>query len=133
MTKIKLEYVHFMPSAFKLGVLYVSKEFEIAVHLCACGCGSKVRTPLGPTEWTFQKTEEGPSLEPSIGNWQLPCRSHYVIKRGEILWARPWSHMEIERGSKIEQIRREVYYRKMYSKQSNIFKHILEWFRKLFQ
>ena len=40
-------------------VLYVSEQFGAAAHLCACGCGSKVRTPLGPTEWSVEETLEG--------------------------------------------------------------------------
>lgn len=47
---IRLERVHFMPTALEPRVLYVSEEFGAAAHLCACGCGSKIRTPLGPTE-----------------------------------------------------------------------------------
>ena len=27
------------------------------------------------------------SLRPSIGNWQLPCRSHYFIVRNRVVWA----------------------------------------------
>ena len=48
---IKLACVEFIPKTLEPGVLYVSEEFEAAVHLCACGCGLKVSTPLSPTEW----------------------------------------------------------------------------------
>ena len=51
--KIELQRVHYMPKELKPGVLYVSEEFGAAAHLCACGCGAKIRTPLGPTEWTL--------------------------------------------------------------------------------
>ena len=72
--KFALERVHYMPKELKPGVLYVSEEFDIAMHLCACGCGSKVRTPLGPTEWSVQETNSGPTLRPSVGNWRQACR-----------------------------------------------------------
>ena len=60
-----------MPQDLRPGVLYVSEEFGAAAHLCACGCGEKVSTPLGPTEWSLEETGGGPTLRPSVGNWQL--------------------------------------------------------------
>ena len=65
--------------------LYVSLEYRTAVHLCACGCGSKVVTPLGPNDWvlTFDGTV---SLRPSVGNGQQGCRSHYYIRHDRIEW-----------------------------------------------
>lgn len=105
-----LERVHYMPQELRPGVLYVSEEFGIAAHLCACGCGSKIRTPLGPTEWCFEEAKDGPTLRPSIGNWQRPCRSHYWISRGEIHWAEQWTPEQIAQGRKGEEGRRRAYY-----------------------
>lgn len=87
LTKIELVRVHYVPKTLKPGLLYVSEEFGAAVHLCACGCGSKVSTPLGPTEWALEETASGPSLSPSVGSWQLPCKSHYWIRGGKIVWS----------------------------------------------
>ena len=75
--KFEVERVHDMPTELMAGALYVSDAFEIAIHLCACGCEEKVRTPLGPTEWSVEFTADGPTLDPSVGSWQKPCRSHY--------------------------------------------------------
>ena len=72
---VTLERVKYLPRELLPGTLYVSKEFAVAGHLCACGCGSKVITPLGPAEWTFSERKGRPTLRPSVGNWQLPCRS----------------------------------------------------------
>jgi hypothetical protein len=108
--RIKLERVHYMPKELRLGVLYVSKEFGTAAHLCACGCGEKIRTPLTPTEWTFKETPTGPSLHPSIGNWQKKCQSHYWINKGEIRWADKWSPARIAAGRRGEDARRKEYY-----------------------
>jgi hypothetical protein len=108
--RITVERVHFMPSELKPGVLYVSEEFGIAVHLCACGCGSKIKTPLGATEWSLEETRNGPSLRPSIGNWQRPCQSHYWITQGEIEWAPKWTPEEILAGRHREEERRRAYY-----------------------
>ena len=99
-----------IPKELEPGILYVSEEFEFAAHLCACGCGSKIRTPLGPTEWEFKDTPGGPSLFPSVGNWQQKCQSHYWITDGEIQWEARWTDEEILAGRQREQFRREKYF-----------------------
>lgn len=108
--KIRLERVRTMPSQMEPGVLYVSEEFETAAHLCPCGCESKVRTPLGPTEWAFKNDPKGPSLTPSVGNWQRPCQSHYWIDGGEIKWSTQWTPQQIATGRAEEVRRRNAYY-----------------------
>lgn len=106
----RLEHVQYIPKALDPGVLYLASEFDVAVHLCACGCGIKVTTPLGPTEWQVTETGTGPSVFPSIGNWQLPCRSHYLITAGRTRWAGQWTEAQINAGRTDEQLRREAYY-----------------------
>lgn len=110
MTSLTLKRVHYMPKELALGILYVSEEFDVAGHLCACGCGNKVMTPLGPTEWSFTDTPSGPSLWPSIGNWQVPCKSHYWIAGGRIVWSDTWSPEQVERGRRMEEDHRREYY-----------------------
>lgn len=109
--KISLQRVHYMPKDLSEGVLYVSEEYKIAGHLCACGCGSRVMTPLSTTEWSFKDEGGLPSLWPSIGNWQLPCRSHYVISGGMVRWAGQWTDEQILAGRRREETRREAYFR----------------------
>ncbi|MCE5190332.1 MAG: hypothetical protein LLG08_00895 [Actinomycetia bacterium] len=46
-----------MPQTLEPGRLYISKRFRTAAHLCACGCGGRVVTPLKPAKW--QLTEVG--------------------------------------------------------------------------
>lgn len=99
-----------MPKHLASGVLYVSGQFSTAAHLCACGCGEKIRTPLGPTEWSVQCTPNGPTLRPSVGNWQKPCRSHYWILNGEVNWSGAWSDSDVLAGRAAEQRRREHYF-----------------------
>lgn len=84
---LTLRRVHYMPEVLEPGVLYVSEEFDVAIHLCACSCGNKIVTPLGMGGWSFEMQGEEPTLRPSIGSWQIPCRSHYWITRGSIVWA----------------------------------------------
>lgn len=127
LSRVDLERVDIMPKELQPGVLYVSLEFGTAAHLCACGCGEKVRTPLGPTEWSFTDSREGPTLYPSIGNWQQTCQSHYWIRKGEIIWAEEWTAEQIEAGRLGEQRRRQVYYERMYHKQDGFFIKIWRW------
>ena len=108
--RISIEHVQYMPKELRPGVLYVSREFHTAAHLCACGCGSKVRTPIKPTEWSLKEPPTGPSLWPSVGNWQRPCKSHYIIDKGNIVWCGQWTSEQIASGQNFEQIRREAHY-----------------------
>lgn len=89
-TSMVPEFVTSFPNELESGVLYVSAEFSTATHLCACGCRREVVTPLSPAQWVL--TFDGSiSVRPSIGNWALPCQSHYVIDHGDIRWARPFT------------------------------------------
>jgi hypothetical protein len=126
-----LERVHYMPSKLEPGVLYVSEEFGAVAHLCACGCGSKIRTPIGPTEWSVKETKAGPSVSPSVGNWQKPCQSHYVITGGAVEWAPTWSPEQILAGRQREEERRRAYFEGLYP--SGIWQRLLRWIKSLFK
>lgn len=128
---IELQKVHFMPKLMKQGVLYLSEEYNTAAHLCACGCGSKIRTPLGPTEWMIETINNKPSLYPSIGNWQLPCGSHYWIKNGRVIWAEKWSPARIKAGYLGDEKRRRKHY-SLWNKHSWNFGKINEQIKKIF-
>ena len=122
--KFTLQRVHYMPKDLQPGVLYVSEEFDIAVHLCACGCRSKVKTPLGPTEWSIEETKGRPSLRPSIGNWQQACQSHYWIDCGEVIWAKKWTSEQIAAGRRHEEARRRAYYEALERKRGGILQRL---------
>ena len=121
-----------MPRELKPGVLYASEEFGIAVHLCACGCGSKVSTPLGPTEWTLEDTKNGPTLTPSVGNWQQDCQSHYWIRRGKVVWAPKWTPERIDAGRRNEEARRRAYYDALYCQRGSTLRRFWGWLKRLF-
>ncbi|RPJ87595.1 MAG: hypothetical protein EHM18_00335 [Acidobacteria bacterium] len=131
--KFTLERVHYMPKDLKPGVLYVSEEFDIAIHLCACGCGSKVKTPLGPTEWLIEETKRGPTLRPSVGNWHQACRSHYNLDGGEIIWAKKWTPEQIASGRRLEEERRRAYYDALDRKHRGMLQSIWFWLKRLFR
>ncbi|WP_353621915.1 DUF6527 family protein [Variovorax saccharolyticus] len=90
----------------QFGVLYVSGR--TAVHLCACGCGVQIRTPLGTTGWRLVETNDGPTLEPSVCNWASHCRSHYAIRRGVIEWAEPLPEYLVSAALAREADRKEI-------------------------
>lgn len=131
--KIELQRVHYMPKELKPGVLYVSDEFGAAAHLCACGCGAKIRTPLGPTEWALEETDRGPTLRPSVGNWQQACQSHYFIYRGKIRWADKWTPEQIAAGRRGEEKRRCVYYDALDLRQGGVLRSLWHWVRGFFE
>lgn len=128
----RLQRVQTMPPVLQPNILYVAEHYGAAAHLCACGCGSKIRTPLGLTEWSVQDTPSGPSLSPSVGNWQKPCKSHYFIERGQILWAAQWTEEQILTGRRQEQRRRDVYYAELDRQRGGFFAKLWHWFRSLF-
>ena len=108
--RIELERVEYMPKVLEPGILYFAEEYGAAAHLCACGCGTKIRTPIAPTEWRISEGPKGMSLEPSVGNWQQPCRSHYWIDEGEVIWSGQWTDEQIEAGRKREAARRAEHF-----------------------
>lgn len=87
-----------MPDQLESGVLYISIEYGTAVHSCCCGCGEEVVTPITPTDWTLIYDGETISLSPSIGNWKIPCRSHYFIEQSRVIDAKIWNDKQV--GSK---------------------------------
>ena len=97
-TKLTHEFVEFIPTDLRDGVLYVSVAYATATHRCCCGCGREVVTPLTPTDWKLIFDGETISLDPSIGNWSFPCQSHYWIRREKVQWAPSWSREEVDVG-----------------------------------
>ena len=95
---LKLEYVDLMPKVLDQGVLYVSRKYKTATHLCCCGCDNKVVTPLKSGGWEITSKRGAVTLNPSIGSWSLACQSHYWIRGGKVVWAPKWSQSEIEAG-----------------------------------
>lgn len=130
--KFRLQHVHYMPDVLQSGILYVSEEYGIAGHLCACGCGSKVMTPLGPAEWGVVDENGEPTVYPSIGNWQQPCQSHYLITRGRVIWADKWTAAQIEAGRRAEGERRKAYYKSRHRQRSGILGIFWSWLSRLF-
>jgi len=132
LTKIKLLKVHYVPKVLEPGILYVSEEFGAALHLCACGCGAKVSTPIGPTDWSLKETTAGPTLSPSVGNWQLPCKSHYYVYEGDIEWSGAWSPEQIVAGRQAEEKRHRAYFERRARKRGGPVRRLWNWAKNLF-
>lgn len=93
--RLEHRFVENIPDRLEAGVLYISMEYATSAHSCCCGCGEEVVTPFTPTDWKMTFDGDTVSLRPSIGNWTLKCRSHYVIERGQVVEAAPWSNEQI--------------------------------------
>jgi hypothetical protein len=107
---IRHEFVEYVPSVLEDGVVYISIPFATATHKCCCGCGSEVVTPLSPTDWRLIYDGQSISLDPSIGNWSLPCQSHYWIERNRVMWASRWSRAEIDAGRQADRTAKREYF-----------------------
>lgn len=81
------QFVEFVPDRLEAGVLYISRRYATAAHLCCCGCGSEVVTPLNPAKWRLAESNGRVSLSPSVGNWSQSCQSHYWITGNQVKWA----------------------------------------------
>lgn len=91
------EFVESAPQDLQDGVIYISDRFRTALHKCCCGCGREVVTPLNPAGWSYYREGRSITLKPSIGNWSFPCKSHYLIIKNEVVWAKTMSEQQIAR------------------------------------
>lgn len=95
-----IEWVEDMPERMEAGKLYISVKHQLIEHLCACGCGAEVSLPVGRSEWHLIYSGDSVSVWPSIGNWRLPCKSHYVIQDSKTRWRSRWTDKQILAGRK---------------------------------
>ncbi len=108
---LKHEFVEFIPGDLKAGTIYISIRFGTASHLCCCGCGNKVVTPIRPTDWKLIFDGKTVSLDPSIGNWSFACRSHYWIRNNRVQWAEQWSKERIGAVRSFDAVAKDRYFR----------------------
>jgi hypothetical protein len=103
-------FVHYIPEQLEPGIIYISMDYATAAHSCCCGCGEQVITPFSPADWKMTFDGETISLWPSIGNWNFRCRSHYIIRRSQVLGAEPWNHSQVEKGRRRDKSRNQQHY-----------------------
>ena len=104
-TQWRVEWVEDMPERMEAGKLYISVKHRLTEHYCACGCGVEVSLPLGRSEWKLIYDGDSVSVSPSVGNWRLPCKSHYLIRENRTVWCAQWSEEKIVGGRKRDQAR----------------------------
>ena len=121
-------YVDSFPKALDDGILYVSLKFSTACHRCCCGCGTKIVTPLRPTEYRLTDAGGRVSLHPSVGNWNHPCRSHYVIRNGQVIQAGAMGQADIDKG----RARDDAEKRAHYARPARSGRDVWGWIRRLF-
>lgn len=85
---MQIKFVDTIPRAdsVKEDCLYISVKYNMTTHQCACGCGTIVPLPISPADWSLAYDGEHVSLNPSVGNGALACRSHYFIRDNQIVW-----------------------------------------------
>ena len=103
-------FVDEIPRELDSGKLYVCCRYRAVKHLCACGCGVEINTPLHPTGWTLTCDGVSVSLSPSIGNWSEKCQSHYWIINSKIHWAPKWPKHKILKTRKARDLELERYF-----------------------
>jgi hypothetical protein len=104
------EFVEYIPTNLEELKVYISIPYATVVHRCCCGCGYEVVTPLSPADWSLTYDGVSVSLDPSIGNWSLPCRSHYWITESEVRWAPKWSNERIAANRESDALAMKAYY-----------------------
>lgn len=89
LTEIKPIYCKHIPETLEHGYVYISEEFKIAMHLCACGCGEATAMSFNePSGWTLTHENGTVFFKPSIGNFsgENPYHAHYFITENKIDW-----------------------------------------------
>lgn len=108
-TTITPVFVDFIPEELNEGVMYISETHNTIVHRCCCGCGLEVVTPLSPVDWQLKREGKLITIRPSIGNWNYPCQSHYLITRNKVDWAGRMTKLQIQRVQERDQRDKERY------------------------
>ena len=91
------EVVDDVPDALEPETVYLVGEDSLpwsAALLCPCGCGATIQVSLVAGDrpsWRAKRHLSGSvTLRPSI--WRNSgCRSHFVLRRGRIVWSLPES------------------------------------------
>jgi hypothetical protein len=130
-------FITTIPDILESNKLYISIPFNTVLHKCACGCGEEVSTPLSPSDWEISYNGESVTLDPSIGNWTYRCRSHYLIRNNQVIWASDWTQKQINASRKFrEQIRQNEHSssaKKETPKQDPKQQGLKQFFKMLFQ
>jgi len=101
---VRWRFVDYVPEQLEQCVIYIAIEYGAVMHLCLDGCGERISTPLSPAQWALTFDGETISLWPSVGNWDLPCGSHYVIRNSRVIWSKRWSAEAIRASAREDRV-----------------------------
>jgi hypothetical protein len=86
--------------------------------------------PIRPTEYQLTVRGDLVSLHPSIGNWNHPCQSHYVIRDNNVVWAETMLPADIKRGRARDDAEKAAYFG---AKEKGWWRKLLHWIKGLFR
>lgn len=93
------EFVEEIPKEIDDGYLYLCLPYNAVIHKCACGCGEIISTPLDKKYgWVMKYDGQAITLRPSIGNFSIPCRSHYYITDNNVEWLESYQQKNNKKG-----------------------------------
>lgn len=87
--ELKPIYVKFPPKidSMREGELYIlATETPSSIHLCPCGCKNIVVLPHDKDGWKLTDKNGKITMRPSVGSFNLPCKSHYYITDNKVEW-----------------------------------------------
>ena len=99
------KFVEYIPTEGKdliPGIVYISMKHNMVVHRCPCGCRGLSEFMLDPIRFRMEYDGSNVSFDPSIGNSNLKCRSHYWIRKNQIQWCDPMEDWETKRARRRE-------------------------------
>ena len=78
------------PATLIEGIVYHNEDFELATLLCACGCGHRITLMVPDSHEVFDHAGMA-TVRPSIGVFDAPCLSHFIISAGDVKMLEPFS------------------------------------------
>lgn len=73
-------------------VYYYDIDHGVSIHKCMCGCGEQTVMPFikkglninSNKVWVLNFINDKIDFEGSVGNYSYPCKSHYMIQKGQV-------------------------------------------------
>ena len=81
-----------------------------------------MRRRVGAADWQLTFDGVRISLNPSNGNWNFECKSHYCIIKDEIKYSYLWTDKEVVAGRKKDSKRKKVFFGGKKSRQAQMKK-----------
>lgn len=94
--RYRYQLVDRIPRQIDEGIVYHTEEFELAGLLCACGCGHRI-TLLVPDSHKVLDDDGYATIHPSVGVLDAPCKSHFIVHRGNVRWFPPFGDADAAR------------------------------------